>query len=390
MTAKDLHQRKRILLGQLNSYGDCLYATAVARQIKSDHPDCHLTWAIGSMCRSILELNPYVDDIWEIPLNSIEEVAEVWPRFEREVQERLRRNDFDEVFLTQIAPGYTHRFDGMIRSSIFRGYPRPITVPVAPVLRLSNGEVENVRRFVTSNKLDGKSPVILFESSPKSGQSFITPEFALDVSQIVVERFPDVYVVLSSNVTIESGDARIVDGSRLTLRETAELTKYCSLLVGGSSGVSWISTSDWAKPLPMIQLLRSDAFWFASVLLDHEQWGLSTEGLIEMTHGSRETVADCIEVVLTKGFDVARSNYHETLKHKFDHYRSSLTNFMAGGEYSKATSLLRSHLQTHGFRWPLLTWYFYNLVREMTPAPLLDAARAIKSHVHKQETSTRR
>jgi hypothetical protein len=59
--------RKRILLGHLASRGDCLYATAIARQIKADYPGCHLTWAIGSMCRAIIDGNPHVDALWKIP-----------------------------------------------------------------------------------------------------------------------------------------------------------------------------------------------------------------------------------------------------------------------------------------------------------------------------------
>ena len=38
---------KKIILVQLYSNGDCLYATAVARQIKQDFPGSHLTWAIA-------------------------------------------------------------------------------------------------------------------------------------------------------------------------------------------------------------------------------------------------------------------------------------------------------------------------------------------------------
>ena len=62
--------RKRFLIGQLGSFGDCLFATTVARQIKNDYPDCHLTWAVGSIYRSILDGNPYIDDIWEFPLST--------------------------------------------------------------------------------------------------------------------------------------------------------------------------------------------------------------------------------------------------------------------------------------------------------------------------------
>lgn len=53
--------QKRILLGQLGSYGDCLYATTVARQIKQDFPGSTLTWAVGSMYADVLDQNPHDD-----------------------------------------------------------------------------------------------------------------------------------------------------------------------------------------------------------------------------------------------------------------------------------------------------------------------------------------
>ena len=52
---------KKILLVQLFSNGDCLFATAVARQVKTDFPNCNLTWAIAAFCKNIIALNPYVD-----------------------------------------------------------------------------------------------------------------------------------------------------------------------------------------------------------------------------------------------------------------------------------------------------------------------------------------
>ena len=72
----------RILLGQLGSNGDCLYATILARQIKHDFPDCHLTWAISSLCRPMIEQNPDVEKIWEVPVNSWSGQEFMWEAFE--------------------------------------------------------------------------------------------------------------------------------------------------------------------------------------------------------------------------------------------------------------------------------------------------------------------
>jgi hypothetical protein len=341
---------KRILLGQLNSYGDCLYATVIARQIKTDYPECHLTWAIGSMCRSILEGNPYVDDIWEIPLTNIVEVTEVWHRFEQQASDRKKRGDFDEVFLTQLAPGNLQNYDGTIRSSIMRAYGKPITVPLSPVLRLSTAEVENVRSFMETHRLVNSSMVILIESSPRSGQSFLTQEFALEAAHKLLRIVPNARIILSSNMSFLSPDERIIDGSCLSLRENAELTKYCSMLVGGSSGISWIATSDWARPLPMIQLLKADAMWFASFIHDYEYWGLPTDTILEMTECPVDKVVDCLVTALTYGFPAARTKYHETIPMSFHGYQMIMSILLRRGSFIKAIRLLSINIKRHGLR----------------------------------------
>ncbi|NJO93453.1 MAG: glycosyltransferase family 9 protein [Hydrococcus sp. RM1_1_31] len=100
----DSHPSKRILLGQLGANGDCLNATTLARQIKYDYPDCYLTWAVSSSCRGMVENNPFVDEIWEVPVAPGESMPEVWNRFESDVRKCVLKGQFDEVFLTQIYP----------------------------------------------------------------------------------------------------------------------------------------------------------------------------------------------------------------------------------------------------------------------------------------------
>lgn len=352
---------KKILLGQLGSNGDCLYATTIARQIKSDYPGCHLTWAIGSMYRSILDGNPYVDEVWEIPLSSNGDMEDVWLRFEREALAREKRGDYDKIFLTQIAPSNLHNYDGTIRSSIFRAYPHPITVPVTPVLRLSATEIENVRLFAESHCLADKLNVILFECSPKSGQSFVTPDFAIEVAEKLMAKIPDVCVILSSNLSVRSTDERIIDGSVLSFRENAELTKYCTLLVGCSSGISWLCTSDWAQPLPMIQLINPNASWFASVAYDFEYWGLATGSVIEMSDSFTGKLVDCIDSVVIEGFDIARSKYHEKPQLTFNSFGGLLYLFLSHKDFRKAIKLLKANYQRHGMDPNFIQWCFPKL-----------------------------
>lgn len=362
-TSEVLHNPKKILLGQLNSNGDCLYATTVARQIKKDYPGCHLTWAIGSMCCSIIDGNPDVDDIWVIPLSDIGQIVDVWPIFEKEALEKKKLGVFDEVFFTQICLGNSYHYDGSIRSSIFRGYPYPITVPVAPVLRLSSTEIENVRKFAKFHRIHEKKHVILFETSPQSGQSFLTLDFAMGVAHKVVSTISNSCVILSSNISFSSRNKLIIDGSEISLRENAELTKYCTLLVGGSSGISWICTSDWAESLPTIQLLKPDAIWFNSVVKDHEQWGLATDKIIEMEECSIDDVCQCITKSLLEGFDKAKARYHKRIQMTFGYYQPILNSLLTLGEYKKLLSFQLLNMKKHGmlpqfFLGPLLAIFF--------------------------------
>jgi hypothetical protein len=190
---------KRVLLGHLAARGDCVYATAVARQIKSDFPGCHLTWAIGSMSRAILNGNPHVDEVWEVPVDRHDQVAGAWEKFYGEAVKRSQAGEFDEAFFTQIYPDNFGNFDGTVRASIFRGYRGPITVPVTPVLRLTQAEIENVRRFADAHGLLRESRVILFEFSAGSAQTFIDSEFAHEAAEKIVALVPDARVVLTSH-----------------------------------------------------------------------------------------------------------------------------------------------------------------------------------------------
>ena len=319
-----MKEHKKILLGQLGRRGDCLYATTVARQIKHDYPDCHLTWAISSMCRSVIEGNPHVDQIWEIHQISNENEND-WNQFVDEATRRKNNGDFDEIFLTQVPPGNFQNYDGTSRSSLFRGYPRPITVPVEPVVRLAEAEVNNVKNFVEQNKITSSDMVVLFECASTSGQSFVTPEFALATARIVGQNHPELKFILASNIRLDDKPINIIDGSSLSFMENAELTKYCSLLVGCSSGISWLATSDWAKQLPKIQLLKKSTHMYASMIHDAKFFNLPTEQIMELQECPPELLADCIVTCLKESFAAARSKYHVDVPINFEFYFQQLS-----------------------------------------------------------------
>jgi len=347
--------RRRVLLGQLAANGDCVYATAVARQIKSDDPECHLTWAIGSAYRQVIMHNPHVDEVWDIPLEPGDDFVATWQAFERQAEERRRRGDFDDVYLTQIDPNNYKNYDGTVRTSIFRGYPKPITVPVTPVIRLGDDEIERVNAFAVRHRLVGRGSVVLFECAPRSGQSFVTPAWALDVSRIILDRLPDTLVLMSSPVPANGANPAIIDASGLTFREIAELTRYCALFIGCSSGLTWVCTSDVAQPIPMIQVLTKRAGMLGAVVADLDYWGLPSGHVIEMRDCDKEHAARCALDVLTEGVAAARVKYHEHQGVRFNQYYRLMLRRLRDGHFAEVAKSMRYTVKRHGIRKELIT-----------------------------------
>ena len=310
---------KRFLIGQLGCFGDCLYATTIAHQIKNDFHDSHITWAVGSKYKSILINNPDVDLIWEISSTYGNYSNIGWEKFEKEALTRRNKGDFDEIIFSQISPRNWIKFTGTIRGTILRAYPRPITVSVSPIVCLSNEEITRVKQFAHVHVFKRYNNIILFECAPGSGQSKIDVNFAIEVAKRVIASNSDVCFVISTPKKIDVDDEQIIDASELTYIENAELTKYCTLLVGCSSGITWLSTSNWAKKIPMLQLL-SDNSIFTGVHYDFALNGLDNRHIIEMIKFDSDIVIKCIRSILDKGVEATKSTYHQN-------YKPSLNNF---------------------------------------------------------------
>jgi ADP-heptose:LPS heptosyltransferase len=307
----------RILLVHLVSIGDCLFVTALARQIKQDYPGCHLTWAISNRCSQVIQNNPYIDEIWEVFSEKMSDnYGFVWEQTKREAISKKEKGLYDYIFFTQLYPDNISNYDGTTRSSTFRGYPNPITVPISPIILLTEKEIENVRIFARQHQLQEFDKVILFECSPQSRQSPVNPNFAVELSKKIVDKYEDCVILLTSNQKIITGHTRIIDASEISFRENAELSKYCNLLIGSSSGITWLLTSTWAKKIPTLQILnnRSLEFTFASVSYDLNYWGQSIDHIIEITKFEDQYIFNCIKMALEEGVEKTRNNYNEVLK----------------------------------------------------------------------------
>lgn len=315
---------KKILLVHLAANGDCLMATTIARQIKHDYPGSHLTWAISYKHKHILDNNPHVDSVWEIRHDTnASPFSKIWYEVRNIADERKARGEYDLIFYSQIYPEHAEYYDGTTRSSTFNGYPNKITVPVEPVINLSDSETNNVRRFVNENNLSSFKKIVLFECSPGSGQSFMNSHLAIELSDALLKESEDLLIIISSHLKIDIAHKRMIDGSILTFRENAELSNYCTHFIGCSSGLSWLLTSSWAKQLPMLQILNKNklGFGFASVKYDYKYWNLPTNHIIETTETDKKKLIKIISGFLSD-FSTTKTVFDEELRpsvHSFKH-----------------------------------------------------------------------
>lgn len=310
---------KKYLIIQLGHFGDCLYTTTIAKQIKNDFPNSHITWAIAPRYSSILYLNPHVDNVWEIETKKEYQCDPDWDLFLADVNEKKKKGEFNEIIFSQILPFNLNKCTGTIRGSILNTYPGPITVSVKPVLYLSHQEIANVKNFAEKNKLRDYTQVVLFECVATSKQSIIDIDFALRVARHITKTNKDVLFIISSLTSLNTNNSQIIDASEVSFRENAELTKYCNLLIGCSSGITWVSTSEWAKKIPIIQFLKKNYLMYQGVKYDHELWKLDSENIVEMIDFDEKTAMDCIETALLN-FELCARKYHQNFYVSYEHF----------------------------------------------------------------------
>ena len=336
---------QNILLVHLYSNGDSLYATAVARQIKQDYPNCILTWAIASFCKDIITNNPFVDDVLEVAdVVKLDIVA--YRKFKKRILQEKINGKWDDVFFTNLIDDNQANYDGCTRASTFRGYPKNITVPIQPILVLNLAETQKAKDFSAFHQLEKYKHIILFEFAPQSGQSQMTMDFAVQIAtQLTIKN--DVAVILSSANKINHPSPQIIDGSSLSLRETAALTHYCTFLLGASSGITWISTSTAGKQLPMVQLLNANTIWSNPISRDFDRFNIATDCLIELINFDIETIQNCVSEALIN-FAIAKKKYHQQFPFSFKTTRFIVYNLLTYLQFAAIIKHIQINREVHG------------------------------------------
>ncbi|MEP6594455.1 MAG: hypothetical protein ABJA71_00855 [Ginsengibacter sp.] len=363
-----MQKHKKILLIHLFSNGDCLYATAIAKQIKNDFPGCYLIWAISSTCKNIILNNPYVDETWEILIPSSLENENVFSNVISDAKNRKQNGQFDEIFVTQILGDNFSKYDSCVRTSIYRCYGKPLTVDKTPVLLLTAEEIEKARAFASINKLNAFKNVVLFECAPQSGQANFNDAFIKILSEEII-KIRDTCVILSSAKKIDVKVSNVFDGSVLSIRETAALSHFCTLLIGCSSGITWATYSTAAKQLPTLQLLNNNAYIYNPPSIAFDRIGEPCNLIIELFDFDVTRASACISTILKEDFLKARQLYNQPAKKQFKIYRGITHSFLSKGKFSLLKNFIKLNIAVHGWNLSMLFKIFQGFI--LFPAQLV-------------------
>lgn len=354
-------KQKKIALIQLFSNGDCLFATTVARQIKHDQPVCELTWIVSSKCKNMLYNNPDIDIIEEVVITDALENEKVFERVAKDALEKKSKGLYDEVIIPQLLGSNMKYYDGTICSSIYRSSGLNITVEKTPVLFLSPEEKEATENFVRQHQLTTFQNVVLFECAPQTNQLNLTDEIILDYSKRILKE-SDTCVILSGPRPYNFNHSNIIDGNTLSIRETVGLTHYCTLLLGCSSGISWAATSIAAKPLPMVQILAPDAYYFNPLSLTYKKLGKPAERLIELIHFDSSKLEKVFEDIFHQGFEEAQKKHNQYVKPQFRLYRGIVHQFLKRRQLSEIATFVRVNFKENGFNISMMKYMLIGLL----------------------------
>jgi hypothetical protein len=356
-----MENNENILLIHLFSNGDCLFATTIAQQIKHDFPGCRLTWAISSKCKNMILNNPHVDEIYEVDISLPSENLNFFENFVKESLEKKKNRHYSQVFTSQVLGDNFSLYDGIVCSSIYRCYGRPITVDKTPVLQLTETENLHAQQFAQSNKLSDFKNIILFECAPQSNQIDLTEALILEYCLRILQR-ENTCVILSAPRAYNFDQPNIIDGNTLSIRETVALTHYCTLLLGCSSGISWAATSTAARPLPMVQILGKKAYYFNPLSLTFKKNNKSVERLIELVDFDSEKLETLFKDIFNKGFAEARRLHNQEVVKQFRLFRGIIHSFLRQKKFSLIATFIRINFKENGLNFQMIKYILLGFV----------------------------
>ena len=362
--------QQKVLMVLFNSNGDCLYGTVIAKQIKEvDYPGCHLTWAINTNCKQSIENNPFIDKIWEVKTKKVLTDVHEWNDFKKIAEQKKREGEFDFIFYLQIQGENVLKYDGGIRSSLYNNYPHPIVISKQPFLFLRHEEINKVKAFSEKYNLSIFKKVVLVECGPASFNSNLHPDKLISILELILKNNKDIAFILSSNKKIEHPNAQIIDGSELSFRENAELTKYCDFFIGCSSGITWLTTTQWAKNIPKIILTNPKDYYASSFIHDQINASLTIDNVIEIQDhkNSLQDLKNIIELVNDNQFKKAKNKYHTEFRlQNFKFIYHQCRDYIKKGDFVSPIKSFRIVCKRNHFSWKAIGY----LIKGYLKAPI--------------------
>jgi hypothetical protein len=242
-------------------------------------------------------------------------------------------------------------------------------VPQQPIINLSLDEVKKVKDFADLHKLDRFKKIILMECGPESFKSALNPISAKEIADKLTKEDSELAIILSSSKKIDNINPQIIDASILDFRSNAELTKYCTLFVGCSSGISWLTTTNWAKPLPKVIVINPHNHYYNSMIYDHLYAKLPIDNIIELKENKNTAVelTECISVILYDSFEKGKKQFHKALKLvNFTFLNEIMHINKHNGNHKELFKVISNIIKRNGWRKkPILYFisYFFKLPR---------------------------
>jgi hypothetical protein len=117
--------------------------------------------------------------------------------------------------------------------------------------------------------------------------------------------------------------------------------------LGSSSGITWVSTSDAGKQLPMIQLLNPYSNWLNAISRDFERFGIATDKVIELIDYNNSLI---IKVVLTAldDFSLSKKQYNQPIPLHFKTTRSIVYNLLCYLEFKAILTHIKVNREVYG------------------------------------------
>lgn len=232
----------------LQSLGDLIATSQIAKQIKHTHPNSHVVWFVLKKFQFVLRGNPYIDEFVELEGNNKE--------WDARIDELKQSRNWTEFYVPQPHLSYNYFPGGDLTELVKAAIGLEWTVPYVPVLRLDEQEISNAREYFRTLPAGMK---IMVETEFQSEQSPWNVDYAKRMIESLRRHNP-VFVFSAKNRPPYFDELQAlyprVEWCTLPYRENAELYNLCDAFIGVSSGISCLCQSDYCRTdVPHVELV---------------------------------------------------------------------------------------------------------------------------------------